>query len=69
LDEYIPPEGIERRGGIEPQPPRRVYIAEKRHWIDLRHGTSGPWEKDLVKPLTELTGLNLKAELMRLVLE
>jgi hypothetical protein len=37
--------------------------------IDLRHGEIVPWEGDLLRPLTELTALNLKEELMRLVLE
>jgi hypothetical protein len=69
LPDYVPPERIERRGGIGSQPTRRVYVSEKRLAIDARHGTSVPWEGDLVRPLTELTGLNLKAELMRLVLE
>jgi ATP-dependent Clp protease ATP-binding subunit ClpA len=69
LEEYVPPERVERRGGIESQPPRRTYWAEKRTAVDRRHGVTVPWEGDLTKPLTELTGLNLKSELMRLVLE
>jgi ATP-dependent Clp protease ATP-binding subunit ClpC len=69
LEEYVPPERIERRGGIGAQPARRVYLAEKQRIADPKHEASQPWEGDLLKPLTELTGLNLRAELMRLVLE
>jgi hypothetical protein len=35
----------------------------------FRHAKAAEWEGDLLKPLTELTALNLRAELMRLVLE
>jgi ATP-dependent Clp protease ATP-binding subunit ClpC len=69
LEEYVPPERIERRGGIGDQPARRVYVAEKQRITDPEHKTTLPWEGDLLGPLTEFTGLNLRAELMRLVLE
>src|SRR5262245_29702279 len=69
LEEYVPPERIERRGGIGDQPARRVYVAEKQRITDPEHETTLPWERDLLGPLTEFTGLNLRAELMRLVLE
>lgn len=69
LEDYLPPERIERRGGIGAQPPRRVYALEKQRIVDPRHETASPWEGDLLGPLTELTALNLRAELMRLVLE
>ena len=37
--------------------------------MDPKHETASAWEGDLLGPLTELTALNLRAELMRLVLE
>jgi hypothetical protein len=69
LEDYVPPERIERRGGIGDQPARRVYVAEKQRITDPGHEATLPWEGDILGPLTELTGLNLRAELMRLVLE
>jgi ATP-dependent Clp protease ATP-binding subunit ClpC len=69
LEDYEPPERVERRGGIGAQPPRRVYSSEKERIIDPKHDTSSPWDGDLLGPLTELTILNQRAELMRLVLE
>jgi ATP-dependent Clp protease ATP-binding subunit ClpA len=69
LENYLPPEKIERRGGIGAQPPRRIYSSEKQRIVDPKHETTMEWEGDLLKPLTELTSLNLGAELMRLVLE
>jgi hypothetical protein len=69
LEDYVPPERIERRGEIGGLPPRRVYVAEKQKIVDPGHELNLPWEGDLLRPLTELTGRNLAAELMRLVLE
>jgi hypothetical protein len=69
LQDYLPPEKIERRGGIGAQPPRRVYSVEKQRIVDPKHETASAWAGDLLGPLTELTALNLRAELMRLVLE
>ena len=69
LEDYLPPEKVERRGGIGAQPPRRVYSIEKQRIVDPKHETATAWEGDLLGPLTELTALNLRAELMRLVLE
>jgi ATP-dependent Clp protease ATP-binding subunit ClpC len=69
LENYLPPEKVERRGGIGAQPPRRVYSVEKQRITDAKHETATAWEGDLLGPLTELTALNLRAELMRLVLE
>jgi ATP-dependent Clp protease ATP-binding subunit ClpC len=69
LEEYLPPERIERRGGIGAQPPRRIYVWEKQRIVDPKHETATAWEGDLLRPLNELTALNLRAELMRLVLE
>jgi hypothetical protein len=37
--------------------------------VDPKHDTASVWEGDLLGPLTELTALNLRAELMQLVLE
>ena len=50
-------------------PPTRVYSSERQRIADANHETTAPWEGDLLGPLTELTALNLRAELMRLVLE
>lgn len=69
LDEYLPPEKIERRGGIGTHSPRRVYHFEKRQIVDVKHGSSMPWEKGLLEPLNAFTALNMRAELMKLVLE
>jgi ATP-dependent Clp protease ATP-binding subunit ClpC len=69
LEDYVPPERVERRGGIGTMPPTRVYSSERQRIVDENHETTAPWEGDLLGPLTEFTGLNLRAELMRLVLE
>jgi ATP-dependent Clp protease ATP-binding subunit ClpA len=69
VEDYIPPERIERRGGIGNQPPRRVYAADKHRIIDPKHDRSVEWEGDLIEPLTMYTGLNMRDDLMRLVLE
>jgi ATP-dependent Clp protease ATP-binding subunit ClpA len=69
LEDYVPPDNIERRGGIGSQPPRRVYLAEKQRILDAKHQTSAPWEDDLIGPLSAFTALNMRAELMKLVLE
>jgi hypothetical protein len=69
LDEYLPPEKIERRGGMGAHSPRRVYHAEKRQIVDVKHGASMPWEKGLLEPLNAFTALNMRAELMKIVLE
>jgi ATP-dependent Clp protease ATP-binding subunit ClpC len=69
LKDYLPPERIERRGGIGAQPPRRVYVKEKERIVDPKHETATDWSGDLLGPLNELTALNLRAELMRVVLE
>ena len=69
LEDYLPPEKVERRGGIGAQSPRRVYVLEKQRIVDPKHETALPWEGDLLGPLTKLTALNLRAELMRIVLE
>jgi hypothetical protein len=69
IDDYLPPERIERRGSIGSQPPRRMYFADQQRISDAEHNQSIDWEGDLVQPLTTLTGLNMRDELMRLVLE
>ncbi|HVK09713.1 MAG TPA: AAA family ATPase [Gemmataceae bacterium] len=69
LDEYLPPEGIERRGGIGARPPRRIYAEDRGRIVDPVHDSSAPWDRGLVEPTAAFTALNLRAELMRLVLE
>jgi ATP-dependent Clp protease ATP-binding subunit ClpC len=69
IEDYLPPERVERRGGIGSQPPRRVYSTERRRITDLKHNTSAAWEGDLVEPVTGFTDLNLREALMKLVLE
>jgi ATP-dependent Clp protease ATP-binding subunit ClpC len=69
LDEYMPPEGIERRGGTGAQPPRRVYAQDKGRIVDPAHDSSVPWNGDLVGPTAAFTALNLRAELMKLMLD
>ena len=69
VDDYLPPERIERRGGIGSQPPRRIYSLDFRRITDPQHQSTASWEDDLVEPLTAMTAMNMDERLMRLVLD
>lgn len=69
FSDYIPPEKVERRGGIGGLPPHRHYLQEKRRIVDFVHNTAATWEGDLVPPLAEITALNVRMALLRLVTE
>ena len=56
-------------GRLPTQPPRRVYLADKQRIVDMLHQSSMPWDKDLVEAVNAFTALNMRAELMKLVLE
>jgi len=68
LEGYLPPEKIERRGGIG-GPPRRIYIADRKRIIDTDLEASSPWDEDLLEPIKTFTAINIRNALMTMVLD
>ncbi len=68
LEGYLPPEKIERRGGIGGSP-RRIYYEDRKMIIDYGLEASAPWHEDLLEPIKTFTAINMRNVLTTMLLE